>query len=215
MIKLKDLLPRRLVEGLEDEPPKSVWAPGTGVGQSHTYWHGLLGTPSNKKKIGGSPEKTGRVSTEYTLSDEEEEFLRNKTRSERVAYLKNKLYLLRKSRGKCVRDCEEPVAPGLDKNGKKHVYCQKHTDQITSYLKYKRDKNRAAKIGWDIEEDMMYDPRKDPREIGINAIIHLQSLIGIDEPYKRAAKTWDSMNREEKLTIMKTYKILSKCKPSK
>lgn len=50
------------------------------------------------------------------------------------------------------------------------------------------------------------------REEGIQAIIDLQKMANIDEPYDRAAKSWDLFSDSEKLQTENVHKLFFKDK---
>lgn len=46
------------------------------------------------------------------------------------------------------------------------------------------------------------------REAGIKAIIELQALVGIAEPYDVAAENWDNFTNAEKTTTLNVHKLM-------
>ena len=190
---IKECINEVITEGSTWKPGQSVWAPGTGGGTKHKKYGGLIGNIPHRAMQGTPEKRRKRVSTEYTLTPEEEKMFRNMSLSKRRSYLNKKLYYLRKSRGKCVvcpkgevdaepgsifckkhqaekleimskfrKDknekglcsygtCEEPFATGVDNRGRKHSFCKTHLDLHNSSALYRKQMNRAAKIGWDIE----------------------------------------------------------------
>lgn len=46
------------------------------------------------------------------------------------------------------------------------------------------------------------------RDAGINAIIYLQAVVGIDETVEEAAAGWDKMTAAQKKQTMQAYSIM-------
>jgi len=68
---------------------------------------------------------------------------------------------------------------------------------------------KSFEVSGSMEEIIeQYEVKDAERELGVEAVIFLQSVADITEPRDRAERAWDSFKTFEKVATMQTYRLL-------